>query len=221
MKPIIIRRLGLQSYTSVWEKMREFTQNRHVKTLDELWLLEHEPVFTQGLAGKAEHIIDPRGIPVVHSDRGGQVTYHGPGQLVAYPLLDLNRYPISVRGLVTRLEQCLIQTLAQFNISAQARVGAPGVYVEHRKIASIGLRVKRGCSLHGIALNVNMDLTPFSYINPCGFQGLQMTHMQHYLSEITCGQVYPVFVTAFLELFGYTEASQSNWGDGHHEFATI
>ncbi len=205
MKHIIIRRLGLQAYSNVWQKMREFTQGRTVETIDELWLLEHEPVFTQGLAGKAEHIINPREIPVVHSDRGGQVTYHGPGQLVAYPLLDLNRYNISVRGLVTQLERCLIHTLAQFKIPAEGRIEAPGVYVEQGKIASIGLRVKRGCSLHGIALNVNMDLTPFSYINPCGFQGLKMTQMQHYLPEISCEQVYPVFTTAFLELFGYTE----------------
>lgn len=206
MNQIIIRRLGRQSYLSVWENMRKFTQSRIVETWDELWLLEHEPVFTQGLAGKKEHILNPGDIPVVQSDRGGQVTYHGPGQLVAYPLLDLNRRNISVRGLVNLLEQCLVQTLAEFKITAQLRAGAPGVYVEQCKIASIGLRVKRGCSLHGIALNVNMDLTPFSYINPCGFQGLEMTQMHHYLAEIRCEQVYPVFITAFLKLFGYTES---------------
>jgi lipoyl(octanoyl) transferase len=205
MNPLIIRRLGLQSYSNIWQKMHDFTQSRSEETADELWLLEHYPVFTQGLAGKAEHILNPGQIPVIQSDRGGQVTYHGPGQLVAYPLLDLNRSHLSVRGLVTHLEECLIQTLAQFGITAHSPSDTRGVYIDQSKIASIGLRVKRGCSLHGVALNVNMDLTPFSCINPCGFQGLKMVQMCDYALEVNCEQVYSVFTAVFLRLFGYTE----------------
>lgn len=200
---LIIRKLGLQPYQVIWQAMRDFTVQRTEETPDELWLLEHTPVFTQGQAGKAEHILNPKQIPVVQTDRGGQVTYHGPGQLVAYPLLNLSRRQLSIRGLVSGLEQCVIALLAEFNISAQSRCEAPGVYVDGAKICSIGLRVKRGCSFHGIALNIHMDLTPFSYINPCGFQGLTMTQMSHFVPDVSCEKIIPAFSAAFLRHFQY------------------
>jgi lipoyl(octanoyl) transferase len=200
---IIIRELGLQPYEGVWRDMRDFTVQRTEETSDELWLLEHTPVFTQGQAGKAEHVLNPRQIPVVQTDRGGQVTYHGPGQLVAYPLLNLSRRQLTIRGLVSTLEQCVIGLLKELGIQAESRCDAPGVYVNGAKICSIGLRVKRGASFHGIALNVNMDLTPFSYINPCGFQGLTMTQISQFIPGMSCEQIIPLFSAAFLRHFQY------------------
>ena len=165
--------------------MTEFTNTRTPETADQLWLVEHPPVFTQGQAGKAEHLLFPGEIPVVQTDRGGQVTYHGPGQLVAYPLLDLRRFKIGVRDLVTSIEQTIVDTLAHYDIEAYPKPDAPGVYVDvdgrTDKIASLGLRVRRGCSFHGLALNVAMDLSPFLRINPCGYQGLAMTQMANLL----------------------------------------
>jgi len=175
--PVAVRRLGLQPYEPTVQAMREFTLARDAATGDELWLLEHPPVFTQGQAGKPEHVLLPGDIPVVQSDRGGQVTYHGPGQLVGYVLLDLHRLGYGIRSLVTRLEQAMIECLALYGIVAAARPDAPGVYVDGRKIASLGLRVRKGCTYHGLALNVAMDLAPFQRINPCGFQGLAMTQV--------------------------------------------
>ena len=179
--------LGLQPYEQVWAAMTEFTNIRKPETLDQLWLVQHPPVFTQGQAGKAEHLLVPGDIPIVQSDRGGQVTYHGPGQLVAYPLLDLRRLKIGVRDLVTAIEQTIVATLAEFQIEAFPKPDAPGVYVNNQgrvdKIASLGLRVRRGCSFHGLALNVAMDLSPFLRINPCGYQGLAMTQIQDLLSN--------------------------------------
>jgi lipoyl(octanoyl) transferase len=185
-----IRHLGLVDYAETYAQMRDFTAGRSPDVADELWFLEHPPVFTQGQAGKAEHVLAPGGIPMVQSNRGGQVTYHGPGQLVVYLLLDLHRLGYGVRELVSRLEQAMIDTLHAYGIAAQARADAPGVYVERiwedaalgqrpeqRKIGSLGLRVSRGCSYHGIALNVNMDLEPFGRINPCGLQGMRMTQV--------------------------------------------
>ena len=163
--------------------MSDFTNQRTPETPDQLWLVEHPPVFTQGQAGKPEHLLVPGDIPVVQSDRGGQVTYHGPGQLVAYPLLDLRRLKMGVRDLVTALEQTLVATLADYGIDSAPKPDAPGVYVEGRKIASLGLRVRKGCSFHGLALNVDMDLSPFSRINPCGYQGLAMTQIADLLPE--------------------------------------
>lgn len=205
---LLIREFGLSAYPEIQEAMRNFTQQRTPNTLDELWLLQHTPVFTQGQAGKPEHILNPHQIPVIQTDRGGQVTYHGPGQLVAYPLLDLSRQQLTVRGLVTTLEKCIIEVIGHFGINAQSRSDAPGVYVAGEKICSIGLRVKRGCSFHGIALNVAMDLTPFSYINPCGFQGLTMTQISHFIPGITCESVTPLFIHTFLHHFGYTEGKE-------------
>ena len=163
--------------------MREFTDARDATTPDELWLLQHPPVFTQGQAGKAEHVLAPGDIPVIQVDRGGQVTYHGPGQWVLYLLIDLRRRHLGVRDLVTLIEQSLVQLLGEYDISAAATPGAPGVYVDGDKIASLGLRVRRGCSYHGLALNVNMDLEPFGRINPCGYEGLQVTSMRELLPQ--------------------------------------
>lgn len=170
--------LGLCPYETVWQAMTEFTDQRTTETPDQLWLVEHPPVFTQGQAGKAEHLLFSNEIPVIQTDRGGQVTYHGPGQLVAYPLLDLKRLKIGVRDLVTAIENTIIQTLAHYGIESAAKADAPGVYVQGKKIASLGLRVRRGCSFHGLALNVDMDLSPFLQINPCGYQGLEMTRIK-------------------------------------------
>jgi len=175
---LILRRLsGLQDYHATWEAMRAFTAARDAATPDEIWLLEHPPVFTLGQAGRPEHLLDPGAIPVIRTDRGGQVTYHGPGQLIAYVLLDLHRGRIGVKRLVHLLEQAVIDLLAARGIVAAARTDAPGVYVDGAKIASLGLRVRQGCSYHGLALNVDLDLEPFGRINPCGYPGLVVTRV--------------------------------------------
>lgn len=186
---MITREMGLQPYLSIWEKMKDFTVSRTNETPDEVWLLEHPAVYTQGQAGKAEHILNPGNIPVLQSDRGGQVTYHGPGQLVAYLLMDIRRRNMGIRTLVSKLEQTLIALLAEYDIAASIRCGAPGVYVDDMKIASIGLRVKNGCTYHGVALNVNMNLSPFDGINPCGFARLQMTQISHYYAAASVSSV--------------------------------
>lgn len=175
---IVLRRLGTRDYGRVSEAMRRFTDGRGAATPDELWLVEHPPVFTLGVNGSREHVLLPGDIDVVQSDRGGQVTYHGPGQLVLYPLLELRRYGLGPRGLVCLLEDAVIAMLDGFGIRAAARRDAPGVYVDGRKIASIGLRIRRGCSYHGVALNVNLDTAPFRRINPCGYAGLEVTRLQ-------------------------------------------
>lgn len=174
---VLVRELGRQPYAQIWHAMQAFTEARGPDTDDEFWLVEHDPVFTQGMAGKAEHVLAPADIPVVQVDRGGQVTYHGPGQIVIYPLLNLRRLGIGVRQLVCRIEQAIINTLDEWNIAAARREGAPGVYVGDAKIAAIGLRVRRGCSFHGLAFNIAMDLSPFQRINPCGYHGLKVTQM--------------------------------------------
>lgn len=171
---LIIRDLGVVDYTETWQRMQQFTDNRDGSTVDEIWLLEHPPVFTQGQAGKEEHLLFPGDIPVVKVDRGGQVTYHGPGQLVAYVLLDIKRRKIGVRELVTLIEQVIVGALAAHEVNAYARPDAPGVYIDEAKVASLGLRVRKGCTFHGLALNVAMDLSPFSRINPCGYAGMRM-----------------------------------------------
>lgn len=176
-KPLQVRWLGRVDYETTWHAMQQFTDTRTADTADAIWLLEHPPVFTQGQAGKAEHLLFPGDIPVVQVDRGGQVTYHGPGQLVAYVLVDIRRLGMGVRELVSLLENSLIELLAGYNIAASARADAPGVYVADAKIASLGLRIRRGCSFHGLALNVDLDLEPFKRINPCGYQGLRMTRL--------------------------------------------
>ena len=169
-----IRHLGRQDYETVWHAMQEYTDNRDSDSTDELWVVEHSPVFTQGQAGKAEHILMPGDIPVIQVDRGGQVTYHGPGQLVVYPLIDLKRLKIGVRQLVNTIEQSIVDMLKEYGVEAYPKADAPGVYVNEAKVASLGLRIRKGCSFHGLALNVNMDMEPFHRINPCGYAGLQM-----------------------------------------------
>ncbi|TOD73352.1 lipoyl(octanoyl) transferase LipB [Vibrio parahaemolyticus] len=177
---LVVKRLGRQDYEPVWKAMHEFTDQRTEETPDEVWLVEHNPVFTQGQAGKAEHLINTGDIPVVQSDRGGQVTYHGPGQLVAYFLINLRRKKLGVRDLVTTIENLVINTLKAYNIDSAARPDAPGVYVDDKKICSLGLRIRKGCSFHGLALNVNMDLTPFLRINPCGYAGMEMVQVSQF-----------------------------------------
>ncbi len=189
MSLLYIHKLGIQSYSTVLEKMQMFTNTRDASTPDEIWLVEHFPVYTQGVAGKACHILNHNEIPVVKADRGGQITYHGPGQLVIYVMLDLARKNLGVRNLVSHLEQCVIKTLLHWNISAHTRAGSPGVFVEQAKIASIGLRVKKGCTYHGIALNVSMDLKPFNDINPCGYAQLKMTQMCEFSPDIQMSAV--------------------------------
>lgn len=172
-----LRFLGLQPYERVWQDMLEFTLNRNASTVDELWVLQHEPVFTLGQAGKQEHILDAHNIPIVKSDRGGQVTYHGPGQLIVYLLIDVRRNKFGIRHLVDLIENSIISVLASFGIEGTTRARAPGVYVDDKKIAALGLRIKQGCSYHGLSFNIDMDLTPFTYINPCGYAGLQTTQL--------------------------------------------
>ncbi len=176
-KSLLIRQLGLQPYETTWQAMRDYTDSRDAKSRDELWLLQHPPVFTLGQAGKPEHLLRPGTIPIIKSDRGGQVTYHGPGQLIAYLMLDLRRAKIGVRALVSLLEQGVIDLLATQGIDAAARSDAPGVYVDGSKIAALGLRVRHGCSFHGLSLNVDMDLEPFSRINPCGHPDLTVMQL--------------------------------------------
>ena len=201
--PLKVRRLGRQPYAATWEAMSNFTNNRGADTPDELWLLEHDPVFTQGQAGKAEHVLAPGDIPVVQVDRGGQVTYHGPGQIVGYPLIDLRRAGVSVRELVNKIEQSIIDTLAHWNIGAERLDGAPGVYVAGAKVAALGLRVRRGCSFHGLAFNVNMDLEPYHRINPCGYKGLAVTQVLDLGGPSRLSDVEDALVEEFCHQFGF------------------
>jgi len=202
---LIVRELDTQDYNKTWKAMRDFTDARTDKTPDEIWLLQHPPVFTQGLAGKAEHILNPHAIPVVQTDRGGQITYHGPGQLVIYVLIDLKRKQLHARSLVTKLEQSIIDLLALLSILAKTKCDAPGVYINDEKIGSIGLRIRKGCSYHGAALNVDMDLTPFSYINPCGFKNMKMTQIKTLAPHITVEQIKQAIISPLLKNFGYTD----------------
>lgn len=197
---ILVRHLGLQPYEPVSQAMHDFTDMRDDTTPDEIWLVEHLPVFTQGEAGKAEHLLMTGDIPVIQSDRGGQVTYHGPGQQVMYVLLNLKRRKLGVRELVTLLEQTVVNTLAEYGIDAHPRADAPGVYVGEMKICSLGLRIRKGCSFHGLALNINMDLTPFQRINPCGYAGMEMTQMRQWVDTATPENIRPVLLKKFLAL---------------------
>lgn len=196
---MIIRDLGLTDYQPVVDEMRNFTLGRKADTEDELWLLEHHPVFTQGANGQPEHVLNLHDIPLVETDRGGQVTYHGPGQLIAYTLIDLRRSKSGVRHMVSRLEQTVITMLAAYDIEAYARKEAPGVYVGDSKIASLGLRVKRGACYHGVSFNIDMDLTPFSYINPCGQAGMEVIDLTSLGVELDMAEAKQQFVSAFNE----------------------
>jgi len=202
LRQVLVRELGRQVYAPVWHAMQAFTDARDADTEDELWLVEHEPVFTQGQAGKPEHVLAPGDIPVVAVDRGGQITYHGPGQIVAYPMLDLRRLGIGVRQLVCRIEQAIINTLEEWNIVAQRREGAPGVYVGGAKVAALGIRVRRGRTFHGLAFNVAMDLEPFHRINPCGYAGLQVTSVLDLGGPSGVDAVKPVLLDELARQFG-------------------
>ncbi|BDP34329.1 TPA: lipoyl(octanoyl) transferase LipB [Vibrio parahaemolyticus] len=200
---LVVKRLGRQDYEPVWKAMHEFTDQRTEETPDEVWLVEHNPVFTQGQAGKAEHLINTGDIPVVQSDRGGQVTYHGPGQLVAYFLINLRRKKLGVRDLVTTIENLVINTLKAYNIDSAARPDAPGVYVDGKKICSLGLRIRKGCSFHGLALNVNMDLTPFLRINPCGYAGMEMVQVSQFNGPSDVETVEKQLIEELVTLLNY------------------
>ncbi|HHF0480372.1 TPA: lipoyl(octanoyl) transferase LipB [Vibrio antiquarius] len=206
---LVVKRLGRQDYEPVWKAMHEFTDQRTEETPDEVWLVEHNPVFTQGQAGKAEHLINTGDIPVVQSDRGGQVTYHGPGQLVAYFLLNLRRKKLGVRDLVTTIENLVINTLKAYNIDSAARPDAPGVYVDGKKICSLGLRIRRGCSFHGLALNVNMDLTPFLRINPCGYEGMEMVQVSQFGGPDNVEAVEKQLIEELVTLLDYEQVEFS------------
>jgi len=185
----LVRHLGRQDYTTVWHNMQAFTAGRDANSRDEIWVVEHDPVYTLGLNGKPEHILNAGNIPVVQCDRGGQVTYHGPGQIVTYVLLDLRRRNLGVKNLVHNLEQAVLDLLKHYGLAGERRPNAPGVYINGEKVAALGLRVRRGCSYHGLSLNVDMDLEPFTRINPCGYQGLKTTQLKDLLENIHITQV--------------------------------
>ncbi|WP_153446506.1 lipoyl(octanoyl) transferase LipB [Vibrio algicola] len=207
---LIVRQLGRQDYAPVWQDMHQFTDQRDSLTPDEIWLVEHNPVFTQGQAGKQEHLLNTGDIPVVQSDRGGQVTYHGPGQIVAYFLINLRRKKIGVRELVTHIENIVVETLANFDIDSTAHPDAPGVYVGDRKICSLGLRIRKGCSFHGLALNVNMDLTPFLRINPCGYAGMEMVQVKDVNGPDSVPEVQSILIKKITELLGYDQVEYTH-----------
>lgn len=200
-----VRQLGLLPYEQVWRQMQAFTDTRTENTPDEIWLLQHEPVFTLGQAGKREHLLAPDDIPIIQSDRGGQVTYHGPGQLIAYLMIDLRRRDLGVRRLVRQIEQVLIGLLAELGIEGRLREKAPGVYVNGHKIASLGLRVRGSCTYHGLSLNMNMDMTPFSRINVCGYEGLQVTQLSDHVAALDETRVCGLLVQQLKNHLGYTQ----------------
>ncbi|MEJ5062482.1 lipoyl(octanoyl) transferase LipB [Erwinia sp. MYb375] len=206
---LIIRQLGMQPWAPVSLAMHQFTDQRDDNTPDEIWLVEHPPVFTQGQAGKSEHLLMPGDIPVMQSDRGGQVTYHGPGQQIMYVMVNLKRRKTGVRQLVTALEQTVIDTLAHFSVTANARPDAPGVYVNGKKICSLGLRIRNGCSFHGLALNIDMDLTPFLRINPCGYAGMEMTQLAALTASVTPDDIQPLLIKNFALQLAITDVSWS------------
>jgi len=204
MPELIVRSLGEQPYLETWEAMKTFTAERDETVADEIWCLEHPRVYTQGQAGKAEHILAPGDIPVIQVDRGGQVTYHGPGQLVVYLMIDLPRLKLGVRSLVDRIEQAIVRVLDDVGVSAAPRPDAPGVYVSGAKIASLGLRVRRGCSFHGLALNVAMDMEPFRRINPCGFADMPMCQVSDFVEGASTDRFEQGLARALVEGLGYT-----------------
>jgi lipoyl(octanoyl) transferase len=199
-----IRKLGLMAYEPVWRAMQEFTDNRDASTADEIWLVQHPPVFTLGQAGRHEHVLAPGDIPVLETDRGGQVTYHGPGQIVAYPLVDIRRLGMNVRELVCGIEESVIRVLKAYGVKGKRAAGAPGVYVDGVKIAALGLRVRRGCSFHGLAFNIDMDLEPYQRINPCGFKGMEVTRLVDFCAaEILT--VQSQLITSLASILGYND----------------
>ncbi len=215
-KPLVIRQLGRRDYEGVWHAMQDYTDSRNSDSNDEIWLVEHNPVFTQGQAGKEEHLLFPGDIPVVKVDRGGQVTYHGPGQLVAYFLIDIKRLKIGVRNLVTFIEQSLVELLKQHDIAAYPKSDAPGVYVDEKKIASLGLRIRKGCSFHGLALNIDMDLSPFQRINPCGYAGLEMVQMNQFGGPFKHNQIEQALMLIVAKHLGFDKL-ESQTGFSHEQ----
>jgi lipoyl(octanoyl) transferase len=204
-KQLTLRYLGQQAYLETWQAMSDFTSLRDENTIDEIWIVEHPAVFTQGVAGKTEHLLQQTDIPVVKSDRGGQITYHGPGQLVVYLLINIRRKDFNVRNLVTIIEQGIIELLKSYNIQAFAKVDAPGVYVNNKKIASLGLKIRRGCSFHGLALNVDMDLSPFQQINPCGYAGLEMTQCKDEGINLSATALAPLLIEKMNQKLQYSQ----------------
>ncbi|WP_276894722.1 lipoyl(octanoyl) transferase LipB [Frischella perrara] len=198
MKKPLVKNLGLQPYSIIYNAMHQFTQQRDTDTQDEIWLVEHPAIFTQGKVGKAEHLLHQTNIPVIQTDRGGQITYHAPGQQIMYILIDLKRLKMGIRDTVSALENSVINTLNDYHISAVAKPDAPGVYVNEQKICSLGLHIQHGCTLHGLALNVDMDLSPFNNINPCGYAGLKMTQVKAFLSDINPEEIRSKLVNYFI-----------------------
>lgn len=196
--------LGLKYYEPIWRAMQAFTDERDANTIDELWMVQHPPVFTQGQAGKSEHLLNPADIPVIQVDRGGQVTYHGPGQIVIYPLIDLKRHKIGIKALVNGIEEALIQTMAEYGVVAKRKEKAPGVYVDGKKIASLGLRVRKGCTFHGLAFNIRMDLEPFSRINPCGYAGLEVIQLSDLNPDVELEEVQEILIKTLCEILNFT-----------------
>lgn len=211
-KQLKIRYLGLQDYQTTWQAMSDFTTNRDENSIDEIWLVEHPAVFTQGNSGKAEHLLQHSNIPVVQSDRGGQITYHAPGQLIVYLLINIRRKSFNVRTLVSIIEDSIINLLADSNVIAKAKPDAPGVYVDGKKIASLGLKIRKGCSFHGLALNVDMDLLPFLQINPCGYAGLEMTQCKDQGIATSVADLAPLLIAKMNQQLHYTQIETF-----HHE----
>lgn len=205
-----IKDLGMQDYMDTYNAMCEFNKQRGKNTQDEIWLLEHPPVYTLGLSGKKEHLLNTGNIPVVKTDRGGQVTYHGPGQLIAYLLIDLKRRPYAIKKLVSLIEQSVIDYLLDFGIQAKRRKGAPGVYIEDEKIAALGVRVRKGSTYHGLAFNIDMDLNPFNGINPCGYEGLICTQLSHYKKQVTLAEVKKNLIEYLLKYLDQSSGSLSD-----------
>ena len=203
---LIIRQLGTIDYVPCWHAMQHLTDNRTNETIDELWFLQHPKVFTQGQAGKAEHVLAPGDIPVIQVDRGGQVTYHGPGQLVVYLMVDIKRRKLGARALVTLIENAIVATLKQQGIEAAPKKDAPGVYTNDKKIASLGLRIRKGCSFHGLALNIDMDIEPFHRINPCGYQGLEMCQVSDFVKKPHFDTILQQLQSQLQSDLGYTSA---------------
>ena len=207
---LIIRDLGMQDYEPIWQAMQAFTTERDENTEDELWCLEHPPVFTMGLNGKNKHLLNIDNIPVINIDRGGQVTYHGPGQLIIYTLIDLQRLQIGVKDLVNNIEQSIIKLLDQYGINAQGKENAPGVYVDGEKIAALGLRIKKNKSYHGLSLNIDMDLSPFQQINPCGYEGLAVTQVKNLTANNNFDSIKKDLTLNLSQLLGYNDITIKN-----------
>ena len=202
-QPLVVKNLGEKPYAETWQAMKSFTDSRDECAADEFWYVQHPPVYTLGQAGKVEHLLRPGDIPIVHSDRGGQVTYHGPGQLVCYLLLDIRRLQLGVRDLVTAIEQSIVQLINSYGVAAEAKPEAPGVYVDGRKLAALGLRIRKGCSYHGLSLNVDMDLGPFSNINPCGIEGLEVVDMKRLGIDRPMAKIMEELTDILVQQIGY------------------